>query len=440
MQRSTPQNTTDKLGFFSSLAYPDYCLLWGATACGQAAAWALVVLRAALIYELTGSNAWVGFVTLAAQLPSLVVTPFAGFLADRFDRRRVLTLTFTLNLLNNLVLAVLAMSAYITPFALLGIATMNGILRATEIPTTQALLPNLVPPHYLLNAVALQQLMQQGSRMLGPLLLLPIIHFIGPKPAFLMCAVFYAVGWSFVVLIRTASHGIVGQQGIMTNLMVGIRYIYTHPLLLSFMLITVLHCALTMAYEAAFPFVSRTQLGLTAAKDLFAGPTYLMIGVGAGAVMGNLALARVRSERIRGRLFLWLGLASGLSPMVLSLMTTIPTAMVAVAAVGASTAAFMTLSHGAIQTLAPDGIRGRVVSAQTWHTQGTMAGFNGINGMLMDVPWMTAPLLLGGTGLLFVLIVLGSILTVHLRSVYTHGVPTVAMARATALGNQYATP
>jgi hypothetical protein len=57
-----------------------------------------------------------------------------------------------------------------------------------------------------------------------------------------------------------------------------------------------------------------------------------------------------------------------------------------------------------------------------------MAGFNAVNGMLMDVPWMTAPLLLGGTGLLFVVIVLGSILTVHLRSVYTRGVPTLALA------------
>src|SRR5262249_51371937 len=149
MRHVTPQDPTATPGFFASLGSPDYCLLWGATACGQAAAWALVVLRAALVYELTRSNAWVGFVTMAAQLPSLVVTPFAGLLADRFDRRRVLACTFTLNLLNNLLLALLVLSGQITPMALLGIALINGILRATEMPTTQALLPNLVPGHYL---------------------------------------------------------------------------------------------------------------------------------------------------------------------------------------------------------------------------------------------------------------------------------------------------
>jgi MFS family permease len=280
------------------------------------------VLRAALVYGLTRSNAWVGFVTMAAQLPSLVVTPLAGLLADRFDRRRVLAGTFTLNLLNNLLLALLVLSGQITPVGLLSIALVNGILRATEMPTTQALLPNCVPAHYLLNAVALHQLMQQGSRMMGPVLLLPLIHVLGPKPAFLLCAVLYAVSWSFVVLIRTASRGEVRSRGILTNLVAGIHYIYTQPLLLALMLITVAHCALTMAYEAAFPFVARTQLGLTAATDLFAGPTYLMIGVGAGAVLGNLALARVHSAQRRGRLFLWVGLASGFTPMVFSLMTT----------------------------------------------------------------------------------------------------------------------
>jgi hypothetical protein len=103
--------------------------------------------------------------------------------------------------------------------------------------------------------------------------------------------------------------------------------------------------------------------------------------------------------------------------------------MLASAAVGASTAAFMTISHSVIQALAPDGIRGRVMSANTWHVQGATSGFNAINGLLMDIPWMTAPILLGGTGLLFVAILLGSLLTMHLRAIYAYGLPAEALAR-----------
>jgi hypothetical protein len=72
-----------------------------------------------------------------------------------------------------------------------------------------------------------------------------------------------------------------------------------------------------MAYESVFPFFARSQLGMLTAKDLFAGPTYLMIGVGAGAVLGNLALARVKGQGNRGRLYLALGFLSGLTPLVL---------------------------------------------------------------------------------------------------------------------------
>jgi hypothetical protein len=89
----------------------------------------------------------------------------------------------------------------------------------------------------------------------------------------------------------------------------------------------------------------------------------------------------------------------------------------------------MTLSHSVIQGLSPDGIRGRVMSANTWHVQGAMSGFNAVNGLLMDVSWMTAPLLLSSTGILFVAIMAGSLLTGHLRAVYTRGVPAEAVAR-----------
>jgi MFS family permease len=417
-------------GFFASLVHQDYRRLWIATACGQSALWALVVLRGALVYELTSSNAWIGLVTMAAHLPSLIVTPFAGLLADRFERRSLLGLTYSLNLGVNVLLAFLVVSGQVTEFHILVLAICNGVIRATEMPTNQALLPNLVPRAQLLNAIALNQLMQQGSRMIGPLCILPIIRFIGPQPAFFMSAFLYLIGWIQVLQIRTASRGtVVAQQGVFFNLVAGIRYIYAHPLVLAVILLTVFHCALTMAYESVFLFFARAQLGLTAAKDLFEGPTYLMIGVGAGAVLGNLTLARLSGPLLRGRLYLWLGFLSGVTSILLGYTTTISTAMLVAAGIGASTAAFMTLSHSVIQGLAPDGMRGRIMSANTWHVQGAMSSFNAINGLLMDLSWMTAPILLTGTGLLFVAIMLGSLLVVQLRTIYQYGVPIEAVVR-----------
>ncbi len=87
MGRRAPREAAHTPALFTSLVHPDYRRLWGATACSQAAVWALVVLRGALVYAVTQSTAWVGGVAMAPQLPSLVVTPFAGFLAARSARR-----------------------------------------------------------------------------------------------------------------------------------------------------------------------------------------------------------------------------------------------------------------------------------------------------------------------------------------------------------------
>jgi MFS family permease len=189
--------------------------------------------------------------------------------------------------------------------------------------------------------------------------------------------------------------------------------------------VTVLHCALTMAFESVFPFFSRAQLGMTTEKDLFQGPTYLMIGVGTGSIVGNLGLARIEDRRFRGRLFLILGVLSGLSPIGLALAGNVAQAMFAASAIGATTAAFMTLSHGMVQAIVPDGMRGRILSANTWHVQGAMGGFNAVNGVLMDLSWMTAPLLLTGTGLIFIGIVMVSLLAGPLRIIYSRGIGAV---------------
>ena len=139
-------------------------------------------------------------------------------------------------------------------------------------PTNQALLPNLVPRERLLNAVALNQLVQQGARIFGPLCILPIIRFVNPETAFVLAAGLYAIGWVQILRIRTASRGtMVAQQGLLGNLVAGIRYMYTQPLLCALILVTVCHCALTMAYESAFPLVARTQLGMHAPRTCLPG-------------------------------------------------------------------------------------------------------------------------------------------------------------------------
>ena len=154
------------------MAYPDYVTLWTASLSSGAAAWALIVARGWLVYDLTGGESlWVGIVTFAAMIPRVLIPPFTGYLADRFNRRNIMASMFAVNLVHNIALAALVIFDVFTKWSgimvlpsvslsllALGILSfVNGSARAAQMPAGQALIPNLVPRHLLLNGIALNQ-------------------------------------------------------------------------------------------------------------------------------------------------------------------------------------------------------------------------------------------------------------------------------------------
>ncbi len=418
--------------YLPALRYPDYRKLWGATLCSQSSAWALIVARGTLVFTLTGSPVWAGIVTYTAMIPSIVVAPFAGFLADRFDRRTVLAWAYAVNFSHNLLLALLVVSGTIEPWHLVLLSLLNGTARATQMPAAQALLPNTLPRERLFNAIALYQATMQGARFTGALLILVLLWLTDERQdwVFFLCTGLYIVGLSLILTIRTSSRGVVekGKGMVFRNLLAGLHFMYHHPLILSLILLTVLHCGMTMSFESLFPVLSRDKLGMEPGAGFLLGFSYLMLGYGGAAMLVALGLGGVQSERVRGRLFPILGILSGLTPIALAYSPNLPTAVLATTAMGASQAGFMTLINGMVQAIAPDAIRGRLMSVNSWHIQGFMATFNLVNGALASFTPLTASLILGAGGVGFVLAIGASFARAPLRWVYRGGAPAEASA------------
>src|SRR5438094_2160695 len=122
-----------------ALQYPEFRTMWLGVMSAQAAAWALIVARGWLVFDMTGSSMAVGLVTFAAMAPLLFMPPIAGVLADRYDRRNVLAATYAVNLVHNLVLAVLAATGLINEWHLIVLSVVNGMARATQQSVVQAL-------------------------------------------------------------------------------------------------------------------------------------------------------------------------------------------------------------------------------------------------------------------------------------------------------------
>ena len=220
--------------FLLALQYQDYRTLWIATTCSGAAAWALILARGWLAYDITDNNSlWVGIVTFGAMIPRLFSTPIFGFLADRFDRKTLLRWIFALNLAHNVLLALLAMQGWIGPWSLLFLSLFNGTLRAGEMTATTTLIPNMVPKEHLLNGIALNQATQQGSRLLGALAIAPLFGLVNVEAAFWLCSGFYVIGLIQISRITIDSRGVIdATQSFARNMVEGFVYVYQRPQIL----------------------------------------------------------------------------------------------------------------------------------------------------------------------------------------------------------------
>jgi MFS family permease len=428
-----------------ALEYPDFRTMWLANMSAHAAAWALIVARGWLVFDLTQSSFMVGMVTFAATAPLLIMPAIAGVLADRMDRRNLLAITYAVNLVHNVLLAGLGFAGVIHEWHLLSLSVVNGLARATQISTSQALAASLVPPEHLLNALSLNNATQHASRLVGPGLASPLLGFLGAPPAFLLCTALYGIALVLILRVRAhATGGVRRGESFVSSFKGGIRYAWGQPLIRMVLVLVFFHCGLTMAFEALLPAYAAQQMGRGTEAVVVPGHEHqgggigdltfnaqatgfatLMMGVGAGAFVGSLMIGGVRSAEVRGQLYLWMGLLSGLGQVLLAIAPSHAVAIVAAAIMGGSQAAFMTMGQALMQSLAADEFRGRVASLNTLSFGGIMSVMNLVNGTL-GTQFSAAAILLFN-GVLFALIMGLSFAFATPRRVYLEGMPARAV-------------
>jgi MFS family permease len=396
----------------AALQYPDFRNLWLANASAQAAAWGLIVARGWLIYDETGSSFWVGAATFAAMAPIFLVPPVVGVLADRMDRRTILAYTYGVNTAHNLLLFILALTGVLEVGMIVALSVVNGVARAAQMPTSQALAASLVPRDKLLNALSLTASTQHGSRLIGPGLVTPVLSLLGAPAAFFICTAFYVVGWKQILDMspHPPAEG-ARRESFAANFVDGLSYVYVRPVLRFMLILVLFHCGLTMAFESLLPTFSAERL--TGNADGFGT---LIMGVGAGAFIASVFISGIQTSKGRGNALIVTGLASGLGQVVLSLTSELWLATAAAVVMGGAQAAFMTMGQAVTQSIASDEFRGRVASLNTVGLGGIMASMNLFNGSLADQ--VTATSLLFWEGIAFAIIMLVSLFAVTGRRVY----------------------
>jgi MFS family permease len=403
--------------FFAALQYREFRQLWFANTFAQAAAWGLIVARGWLIFEESQSSLLVGLATFAALGPQFLVPPIVGVMADRMDKRKLLSWAYAVNTGQALVFFALALSGSLQIWMLVGLSFVNGTARAAQMPVTQALSASLVPKEKLLNALSLSASVQQGSRLIGPGLVTPVMSLFGPAAALGLCAAFYVIGWFFILLLKPRPpQEDASRESYLTNFVGGLKYVYARPVLRFMLVLVFLHCGLTMAFESLLPTFSHEHLTLDPS-----GFGTLMMGVGTGAFIASIFVSGIQTSKARGNMMISMGLLSGLGQVMLAMTGDLYVAFVAAAVMGGAQAAFMTMGQAVTQSIAADEFRGRVASINSFSLGGIMAIMNLLNASLAQS--LDSEVVLLAEGMIFASVIIVSLSFITGRRVYGRGQP-----------------
>ena len=378
-----------------ALLYPDFRRVFWNAFFASASFWTMLLARGWLVFELTGQGAWVGAVTFAGMVQLALAGPIGGALADRVDRRMIAISADAVGIVAAGLLAVITFAGFIEPWHVLVIASIDGVARAFGTPAEQAIVPNVVREEHLLNAVALSGITRHGSRIAGPLLGGALLTTLGAGSVFVLSGAFLVLALQQLVRLEYRSAGlpagrVLAVGPVLRDVREGVQYVVSEPRLLVVLVLVGFHCGATMAFDSMMPTLA-TDVG---GEDV----TYsaIIVGIGAGSIVGTLIISMIRNDAALGRTFFLVGIGSGLSLFVIGLATTPQIAVTGGVLAGATQASFMAVTVVFVQRVTPDALRGRVMSLYIMLAAGQMAFVNYGFGWLSDDVGVRPLLLVAG--------------------------------------------
>ena len=363
-----------RLQVFSAFRYHQYRLFWLGAAFSNVGIWALVAGRLWLMHKLTDSALMLGVLTVSSLGPILLLSMWGGVVADRVNRLKLVTITRAMFSLQALLTGVLIAFDLIEPWHLITISLATGVLLSFDIPSRQAIVPNLVRREHLLNAIVLYSFLGSGSAIIGPSFFAPLVNLWGLEGLFFFVGTAYALTVATLVIMGPVANPTGSDKGkLWDDLLAGLSYIRGSRAILSLIGIGVIAGIFGMSFGTLLPIFASQILGGGVERY-----SYLLLSLGIGGVVGTLALVFLGNLKSSVSLQLVSGVGFGLGLALFSRITWFPASVGVIGMVGAASAAFGIVNSTLIQSLVADEFRGRVMSI---HQLGW--GASAIGGLLM---------------------------------------------------------
>ncbi len=396
-------NSRNLSSTFAALRHRNFQLYFGGQLISNAGTWMQIIAQGWLVYQLSHSELVLGIVGFASAVPTLLISPWGGVIVDRVPKRNLLIMTQASAMFLAFILAALTFTHTVQTLHVILLAAGLGIVNSFDAPARQAFVVEMVGREDMPNAIALNSMMFNSARVIGPAVGGLLLAVVGPAWCFTIN------GFSFLAVIlglwamRLATRISYVQPGSpWKQLTSGLLYVSKQTELLGLILMALIFSIFGISYSTILPaFVEQV---------LKQGPvTYGWINAitGVGAVIGAFMIANQHGLKWRGA---WLRASSIGFPLVLAMFAFtkfFPVSMILAMGLGVGFMTQFTLINTLLQTRVDDRLRGRVMGLYTLTFFGFAPFGNlGVGALAEHIGLSYAIAIFAGTGLLLSLIVL----------------------------------
>tara|TARA_B100001123_G_scaffold159182_1_gene184046 strand:+ start:139 stop:1428 length:1290 start_codon:yes stop_codon:yes gene_type:complete len=344
-----------------AMAYPAYRAYWLGTLASVIGFQMLNFSQFWIMRELTESPLYLGYVGLANAVPAIVLNIFGGVLADKLDRKKLISITQTVNGALILILSGLTFAGVIQAWHVIALAFLAGAINAFDQPARQALYPSLIDRSVMMNAVALNSAIWTGTRIIAPAIAGIIIYLTNTGTSFLISALgFFTMAAIVLSLSIPKDQSDISQSPKKNDLFEGIRFIWKNNIFLILICITFFNSFFGMSYIPMMPVFGVDILEVDADK------LGILMGLsGVGALMATMIIGRTGNFKQKGLLIIVGSLLFGISITVFAFTSmqygNYYVALALLFIVGASSSTYMISIMSSLQMLVPNHMRGRVM-------------------------------------------------------------------------------
>jgi MFS family permease len=341
---------------FAALRFRNYRLYFSSQIVSFSGTWMQMIAQSWLVLELTGSGTALGAVMAMQFLPTLLLAPMGGVIADRFEKRRLIMITQSTAGLLALTLGIVTLAGVVELWMVYAIAAGFGAVTAIDNPSRQTFVMEMVGPADVANAVTLNSVVVNAARAIGPAIGGVLIATVGIGECFVFNAASYLVVIVALLLIRTDElHPSARSARAPGQLRAGFRYAWSTPTLRTTLVMLAIIGTLTYEFTTTLPLLSEFTFGAGSA-----GLAIMTSLMGAGAMVGGLVVAAHGRPSLHALVVIaaWFGAVV----VAVSLMPTIGLVYAVMPLVGAASVAMISLSNATLQLHSDPKLRGRVMA------------------------------------------------------------------------------